>query len=839
MKTITGTNKRRALYIAVSTGLIMTCVGPGVWAQSEDAITLEKLEVTGSRIKRTEYEGALPVAVFDREYIERSGSSTVTELVKKVIYNNAGVRDETFTQGFAPASAAVDLRGLGVNRTLVLVNGRRVPLFPFAQDGSASFVDINLIPLSAVERIEILKDGASAVYGSDAIAGVVNIILRKDYEGAELSLQVGGTGEGDGEEGHISAVGGISNERGNLTFIADFFDRDKVMAKDRDISKSAFGPIDDRSLVGDPGTAIRLAMGGMPVPDPRCPASSIDPERGPFCLYDFAPWVTLIPEARRLGFVASGEYELKDNLSVFFGANYTDSDSERDLAPSTGGFFVDPGNPNNPYPGEPVIAVRRLTELGPRTDKFETDAWNLVGGLRGDIGAWDWELGVGGGKIDSTIKGTNGYTTQDAVEEAIANGSLNPFGTNPGFNPASISYETRRDGESSLFFTDLKATGDILEMRHGALSAAVGAEYRSEDFSDKWDPLSEAGDILAVGGTSSDGDRNVWALYAELNIPVLSTLEVDLAARYDDYSDFGGTLNPKLALRWKPLTNVLVRGSAGTGFKAPSLPELYSGEIAGFAGVFDPATGEVTEVDTLTSGNPDLDAEDSKNYGLGLVWDTNEIMSLSVDWWRIEIDDAVSNDPQFYVDNEDLYPDNVIRGPGGGIVEVLNPFQNISEQNAWGLDFGADVNWTTQSAGDFGINFMAAYLGQFEQTPVPGADEEKLAGSDGRPRWRWQGALTWEKSEYKGSLVLNYIGDYERRLEGRSNDRVESWTTVDARFDWAPPALKGGALSLGINNLFDEEPPEDPYLEGWPFYNRDLYSARGRFFYAQYKHELK
>lgn len=839
MKTNPRTIQPRPLVLAISLGLMMTYAGPGVWAQTEDAITLDKLEVTGSRIKRTESEGAVPVVVFDREYIERSGTSTVTELVKKVIYNNAGVRDETFTQGFAPASAGVDLRGLGVNRTLVLVNGRRVPLFPFGQDGSASFVDINLIPLSAVERIEILKDGASAIYGSDAIAGVVNIILRQNQEGAELSLQLGGTGEGDGQEGHVSAVGGLSNEKGNITFIADFFDRDKVMARDRDISESALGPIDDRSLVGDPGTAIRLAMGGMPVPDPRCPASSIDPERGPFCLYDFAPWVTLIPEVRRLGFVASGEYELKDNLSVFFGANYTDSDSERDLAPSTGGFFVDPGNPNNPYPGEPVIAVYRLTELGPRTDKFETDAWNLVGGLRGDIGSWDWELGVGGGETSSTIKGTNGYTTQEAVEDAIANGSLNPFGPSPGFNPAAISYETRRDGESKLFFTDLKATGEIMEMQHGALSAAVGAEYRSEDFSDKWDPLSESGEILAVGGTSSSGDRDVWALYAELNIPLLSNLEMDLAARYDDYSDFGGTVNPKLALRWKPLSNLLVRGGAGTGFKAPSLPELYSGEIAGFESVYDPVTGEVTEVDTFTTGNPELDAEESNNYGLGLVWDANEIASFNVDWWRIDISDTVSNNAQFYVDNEDLYPDNVVRGSGGGIVEVLNPFQNIAEQNAWGIDFGADLNWTTQSAGDFGLNLAAAYLGQFEQTPVPGADEEELVGKDGRPRWRWQGTLTWNKSDYQGSLILNYIGGYDRRLEGREDYAVDSWTTVDAKFGWTPPSLRGGTISLGINNLFDESPPEDPYLEGWPFFNRDLYSPRGRFFYAQYKHEFE
>jgi len=827
-----------ALHLALGVVLGLTGVGQFAWAQPDDVVTLQKMQVTGSRIARTDFEGAFPITVYDQETIERSGSSTVAEFMKKVVYNTAGVMDETDTQGFAPASAAVDLRGLGVNRTLVLVNGRRVPLFPFARDGNASFVDINLIPLGAVERIEVLKDGASAIYGSDAIAGVVNIILRQGYDGAELSLQLGTAAEGDGAEGQITATGGLSTDDGNITVIADYFNRDDVMARDRDIADSALGPIDDRSMVGDPGTAIRLAQGGRPVPDARCPASSLNPDKGPFCLYDFAPWVTLIPEVERLGLVASGDYQLTADLGLFFGANYTNSSSERDLAPASGAFFVSPDNPNNPYPGEPVIALRRLTELGPRTDEFDTNAWNLLGGVRGYIGSWDWELGVGGGEIESTIKGTNGYATQAGVEGAIADGSLDPFGPNPGFNPNAIRYQTRRDGTSSLFYTDLKASGDIVEMAQGFLSAAVGAEFRSDDFSDQWDPITVAGDVLTTGGTSSSGDRDVWALYAELNVPLLSTVEMDLAARYDDYSDFGGTFNPKVGLRWKALPNLLLRGSAGTGFKAPSLPELYSGEIRGFDGVFDPVTGMVTEVDTATAGNPDLEPEESENFGLGLVWDASRNLSLSLDWWRIDIDDAVSNDPQYFVNNEARFADNVVRDPSGRIVQVLNPFQNIAEQQAWGIDIAANTAWTTASAGDFGIDLAAAYLGELEQTPLPGAETENLAGKDGRPRWRWKGALNWSKSSYRGTLIINYIGEYDRQLDGRDDAPVDSWTTVDAKLDWSPAALNGGTISLSVDNLFDEAPPEDPFLEGWPFFNRDLYSARGRFFWVGYKHEI-
>ncbi len=711
---------RRELYLALSAALTASCLAPAIAAQAQEVIELEKIEVTGSHIKRTDFEGAPPLVVLDRGYIDRSGASTLTGLVKDVIFNSGGVKDETFTQGFAPASAAFDLRGLGVNRTLVLVNGRRVPLFPFAQDGSASFVDINLIPLGAVERIEILKDGASAIYGSDAIAGVVNIILRQDYDGAEISAELGQTDQGDGGEAHVTLTGGLSNDKGNLTFIADYFDRNDVMARDRDISKSALGPLDDRSLAGDPGTAILLAQGGRPSPDPRCSASQINPEKGPFCLYDFAPWNTLIPEAQRLGLVASGDYALNESLTTFFAANYTNSQSQRDLGPSSGGFFVAPDNPNSLFPGEPLIAVYRLTELGARTDEFTTDAWNAVGGLRGQVSSWDWELAVGGGEIDSRVRGTDGYTTQDAVEQAIDSGLINPFGPSPNFNPSSISYETRRDGKSELFYTDLKATGDVVQMRHGPLAAALGAEYRSENFSDDWDPITESGAVLSVGGTSADGDRDVAAVYAEFSVPVLQSLEMQLAGRYDDYSDFGGTFNPKLGLRWKALDNLLLRGTAGTGFKAPSLPELYSGQIVGFDSVFDPVTGLVTEVDTVTTGNAELDAEKSRNFGVGVVWDVIKPWDLGLDYWYIEVEDTVSNDAQFYVNNEAIYPDNVIRDDDGRIVLVRNPFKNIAEQKLWGIDFNSNVRWKLTGLGDFAFNLATTYLGSFEETPVPG-----------------------------------------------------------------------------------------------------------------------
>jgi outer membrane receptor protein involved in Fe transport len=832
--------KKSTLCFMMVTLSSLLAVGSTALAQSEDTVELEAIEVTGTRIKRTEIEGSSPVVVLDRQYIEESGATTLNQLFKNVIYNTAGAIDESFTQATTPGAAAIDLRGLGVNRTLVLLNGRRVPVSPFSIDGN-SFVDINLIPLGAVERIEILKDGASAIYGSDAIAGVVNIILRKDYEGAEVAVYGGGTDQGDGWEGQITATGGKTTDKGNVTFVLDLFDRGAVMARDRDLTQSANRGFDDRSSAGDPGTIIRLDQGGALLPDPRCPASSQNPERGPFCLYDFAPWNTLIPAAQRLGLVASGDYEIDPGLIAFFGANYTYSQSDRDLAPPAPNdvFVIGPDNPNNPFPGEPILSIYRPTELGARTDEVTTDAWNLVGGLKGTIATWNWELGVGGGKVDSRVRGINGYATQEAVQSAIDSGALNPFGPSPNFDPASIRYEPRRDGESSLFFTDLKATGPIWQMQYGPLSAAVGAEYRSEDFSDQFDPITASGEVLGTGGTSGEGDRQVAALYAEFSIPAAKNFEINLAGRYDDYSDFGGTFNPKLGLRWKPLDNLLVRGSAGTGFKAPSLPELYSGETLLFANVFDPVTGRVrSNIRTINSGNPDLDPEDSNNYDLGLIWDINHAWNFGVDFWRIDVDNVVSNNPQYYVDNEAQFPDNVVRNSRGQIVEVRNPYRNIAKVDTSGIDFSTYYRWSTTDAGDFGFTLVATYLGTYDEQQTPEAESRDLAGKNGRPRWRGQAILNWEKDVYQGAFIVNYVGGYDRVTETIQPYRVGSWTTVDAQFDWDLSA-KAGNLGFGINNLFDTEPPEELYwTEGWPWYNRALHSARGRFLYARYKYKF-
>ncbi len=804
-----------------------------VKADSHEAVELEEFVVTGSYISRPELDSIAPVVIIDRETIERSGAVTISEYFQKNIFTTAGVINEFFTQGTAPASSGIDLRGLGLSRTLVLLDGRRLPVFPFGQSkigtgNNDSFVDINLIPLGAIERIEILKDGASALYGADAVAGVVNLITRKDYHGVLLSGQYGGTLKGDGEEGQFNLLAGYSTESTNLTFALDYLNRSQIMSRSRDISRSANGVIDDRSAAGNPGTIVHIAGDGSLEPDPRCP---LNRRVDGFCKFDFAPYTTLIPETERTGLMLSFEHQFNENIGVFARGTYSHSESERDLAPSTG-FFVTDGSAF----AEPVVGViYRLTELGPRVDQFKTDAYNILAGIDGKFKSWDFELAFGTGYIRSKITGISGYARESLVNAQIANGSLNLLGSSPNFRPSSVNYQTERLGKSRIYTVDFRANGDVIEMPFGVLKMAFGAEYRKEEFSDQFDEATAAGEVIGIGGTSGEGDRDVGSMYLELAIPIWEYLDLQLAGRWDHYSDFGDTFNPKMSLRWQPFDNLTFRANIGTGFKAPALHELYSGDIRASESIYDPKTGKVKEVDFFSSGNSDLDAEESTSWGFGLSWDVIDQWNVTADYWHIINENAVISSPQFYVNNEGRFPENVIRNSSGNISSVLSPFNNVAEQRMWGFDLSSSFKWDFEQFGQLLLKAGANYLGSFQQSPAPGEAFEELSGRDGYPRWRSQGTVVWQKSDYEASVTVNYIDGYER-LD--SDSKIASWTTFDIQAVWQPSFLPGNTLKLGVDNLFNKAPPEDPNFEGWPFFNRALHNPRGRFLYVRYQYQF-
>ena len=372
-------------------------------------------------------------------------------------------------------------------------------------------------------------------------------------------------------------------------------------------------------------------------------------------------------------------------------------------------------------------------------------------------------------------------------------------------------------------------------MTHGMMKAAVGVEFRSEDFSDYFDPLTESGVVMGIGGTSGEGDRDVAAAYGELLLPVLPEFELQLAARVDNYSDFGSTFNPKLGAAWRPNDKLLVRANAGTGFKAPALHELYSGDIVSFSSIFDPTTGGVEEVLTTASGNPELDAEETTNYGLGLVWNASDSLQVGIDYWWIHNDNAVTSNAQYYVDNETLFPANVVRDGSGTIVEVFAPFRNVAEQELQGFDLQASTAFGLGNLGELSLSGVASRLDRFERRPAVGQPMEDFVGHDGVVEWRLRSTAEWSMDDISVSLTGHYVDGYDRPAAG---DEIGSWTRFDGRLAWSPSFLEGGQLTGGVDNVFDRAPPADPFFEGWPFVNRALHDNRGRFAFLEYTHSF-
>jgi len=390
-------NKRKTLSTAIRlacSGAVVTGLAlSGMASAEEEAVKLEKEQVTGSHIKRTDIEGPSPVLVVDRADIEATGAATVSQVLRRLTINSGPSFDEKFTNSFAPGSAGISFRGLGQDATLVLLNGRRVSNYGFAQNINDAFVDLNSIPLGAVERIEILKDGASAIYGSDAIAGVVNIILRKDYEGTEIGFGYGGTDKGDGQETSVHLLSGVTGSAGNLTLNIDYFNRDAIDLKDRDFSRSA----DHTGQVTNDG--YNFTSSTFPVANVRA-ADNLE-WLGFNGRYDYNPWITMIPETERFGGLVTYNTDVTNNIELYAEASYNHVETDAQAAPTplfgdlppnkTNIGPISATNPFNTY-GEDVYVRWRMEEFGPRKSHIETDATRLLAGLRGTfINGWDWD----------------------------------------------------------------------------------------------------------------------------------------------------------------------------------------------------------------------------------------------------------------------------------------------------------------------------------------------------------------------------------------------------------------------------------------------------------------
>ncbi|WP_404340637.1 TonB-dependent receptor [Pseudoalteromonas mariniglutinosa] len=847
------------LIIASTAGISTASIAE----ESQTATKVERIEVTGSRIKRSDIEGPSPVQSISRADIDNMGYDNLQQLLERMpvagngTFSTRGNNQDSTANG----AAAVSLRGLGADATLVLINGRRVAISAFAESITNSFVDINSIPVSAIERIDILKDGASAIYGSDAVAGVVNVILKKDIEGIELNAGYGGTDGPNYEETTASLVWGTTSEKSSASIILDYFKNTALssaeMGRLGSADQSAYGGMDFRSSRGFPGY---FYVDGEKTIDPNCPADSAT--AGGSCLFDYGPYGYITPASERVGAISQFEYRFDNDITAFMEVAVQHNSSQAAGAPTPldedAGLTVPASHPNNPFGQDIEIGRYRTVDAGARQWDIESDTLRFVAGLKGEISDWSWETAVQKGRSKSMQTGdrTQGWVRTDFLQQEINAGNYNPFGGNYN-DPAVIDRITTslvRRGESHMTSFDANITGEAFRFGDDVVMMAAGIEYREEDVSDIPDDQFQRGLIFGTESVSAAAERDQYAAYVEFSIPLADNLELQLAGRYDDYSDFGSTANPKVALRWAPSDAVTVRGSWAQGFRAPSLAQIGLGPSEESQFFVDTYRCQATGLDCTAldyniqfSGNPNLEAEESESWNVGVIWAPIAEFGFGVDVWSITQDNKIDEQafgPIYDMHCNDQNSSVCVRlapqtGLSLGVIQKIHStFENVSSQEVSGVDISANYNHSLDDYGLLKFNLEWAYQNDFEK------DDRDYTGEYGYPEHRWIFSTNWQMGNLNSNINISYVGEFEDTpdinfdgsldFDSNTSRMVDSQTLFDLQTAYQfSDSLK---FSVGVNNLFDEEPPfaigdGDGDLYG---YVSGVHNPRGRYFYTKF-----
>ncbi|MDH0866933.1 TonB-dependent receptor [Mitsuaria sp. GD03876] len=918
--------RRLALAALIAAaGPALAQVAPPDPAASAPAQRLQRVEVTGSAIKRIADEGALPVQVLTRNDIVKAGVTTAAELMATVSSMSNALTDGVSigTGGFRDQMGfnSANLRGLGTSSTLVLLNGRRMA--NFASPGDDNGVDLNNIPAAAIERVEVLLDGASAIYGTDAIGGVVNFITRKDYQGVQLDVYGGKSGEGGAGKRTASIAAGhgdLARDGFNIMGVLDFQKTGALRTSQRDfisdlriperlphlLSSASFpGNIrlstDQRNFLRDAGFSI----GGRPISTrtinlsaPNCqPPHSLYLPDGiggvDGCTYDYMRDLELYPKSDKGSFLGRGVLKLGDRHEAFVEAAYTrskswyvgtsnriDADLDVSMIPQLAATGL--GGPDDPNAEDNrVITVRtRMLEAGPRASEIVSTGSRIVVGMTGTLGAWDYDWGYNHSTNRVADRDVRGYLPYDLTMQAYADGVLNPFGPSSQAGLAflrdnNINQEVRR-ARGTMDSLDAKATRSLMKLGGGDLAIALGAELRRER------ATSAASDLLIsdnIVGDPTPGDaqftnnsRKVWAAYGELLAPITKEWEIQLALRHDHYQRVGATTNPKVGLRYAPMNNLTFRASAGTGFRAPSMDDLYrSVKTSTTATLPDPVCMRENDNDlgfcannwdTRTYSNANLKPEKSRQFSIGVLADPTPELSLGLDYWHIEKRDLISTlgddvilgnlakyEPLVHRYNEDEGLAGCDYDPDdSSICYIELRKENRGKQKASGLDMTLQYRSPATALGRFGVKLVGTLtLSSKKQT----GDGDPYVSNLGRfvtdgvvQRWRHRLNLDWSQGPWSVNLANTFYSGYDDQNSAIDTNtglivgknKVKAYSLWDLSGGWDATAAL--TLRAGVKNLFDKAPPFSNqayfFISG---YDPSYTDPRGRFFYlsAQYR----
>jgi iron complex outermembrane recepter protein len=914
----------------------------------KDLVVLEKFEVTGSRIKRVDTESVSPVVQLHQGDLRSSGFPTLADSLRSLSYNSGQAITTTDAgANFAPGVSTMNLRGLGNNQTLVLINGRRAaPYAAPAFNGYQTVFDLNSIPDEAIESVEILKDGGSAIYGSDAVAGVVNFKMRRDYDGGQVKVEVGdysGTG-GFRRKGTVTygttagktsmlavfdwqlqdpisarnvrwarsankeadaaktnpryrgtgwadvSVPGVTTFKSEAEYVAYISTLNGFTSDPVADSRAGWGWFDARSSRGYPGYVV--ASDGSyntydaPTDNPTLATLSQTVGYNP---YDYQQTNGFTSREQRYSFFSTFRHEFSKTLYLFSDVSFTrvetdvvsastpvDLENEYLAADNDGSpRLTDAGNmiipsfsPYNPFGEDLSSGRRRLVETGNRTIDVTSDTPRMVLGLGGDVAGfekWTWESAALYSK--NHVRERSLVVTDDRMQEALlgltraGDGSLswNPatpqaqrvyfnwFGTNePAFadflesvNPTAAKIE--------YFSLDLNTGGTLWTLPGGDMGLSLGAERRWEKFANERTVLNATSNIVSGdSGASSKGDRNVTSLYGELNIPVIKQVEVQIAGRFEDYSDkdFAQSVRPKFGLKYHPVDWLVLRGSYSKSFKAPDLAYLYTSSQTTFTGtsVWDPLTHkQIAEMQIVTAGNLNLRPELTDSWYAGMVFEPKGFLKnlqVSVDAFRYEQKNLLAQPSEymgysaFLLDasrTDSPFYGRVVRDtPAAGetygdVLYIRDDYANLSEGITQGLDLGISYQWPTTAIGDILLGATATWYDKVE------VDGVEYVGTRLNARWNATASVGWRRGNWEANVYGVLRGARKGTIDlgsafGPSDfpdgDYVEQPDDFFVEYDIKPQFTLNTSVSykgfrkltvtVGVNNLLNSVPPLDP-----------------------------
>lgn len=899
-------------------------------ADPREVTRLEEVQVTGSRIPRAQIEGPAPVTVITANEIRSAGFASVPDVMRAITQNSGETQSQQSASGadFSPGAEEVDLRGLGPNHTLVLVNGRRIADFPLPFKGRSNFTDISNIPIGMIDRIEVLTGSASAVYGSDAISGVVNFILKQHADGTTIDLRYGDTTRGGGASTKLNFSTGFSHNDFNLVFGAELLDQKSLWAYQRKIQDSTADAPTARSQVPrrtflnydenvdyiDPGQATCDALaylnGGTTVYANR-------PRYGYFCgSAESIGYGTILSQRRGINTYTSANLKINDTLSWFGDMqlgyskvelfrdveqwNYQQADGNED------GYFYNAhsGMIENWYR---QFSPEEMGGLGRGMIENTQKTFSLTTGFKGTFGqAWDYEASLSHSQYKVLI------SWPQTIAAKANDLYLGPqLGVDPGsglpifdadpirlYTPLtrseydSITARTNYHPESrsdTLAFT--LTNTELFTMPAGPAGFAGVVEYGNQAYDLKPDPLATQYYYYSWKDSAGRGKRNRWATAGELRLPLLDSLNLSLAGRYDQYrfaDHQTGKLTYSTGLEWRPIDTLLLRGSYGTAFRAPDLHYVFAGigndETSG-NDYYRCRTEEPNEDITDCSysdeglirtrqGNRDLDSETSTSWTAGFVWSPAPNLDLSVDYFNIRMRNQVQdlstdrilqleancrigtdvngnpvdpNSPSCIdaIARVNRYPTDSTVDPGGLYGIFVNPI-NVANERTSGIDVSAHYKLET-AIGTFSLagNYTWTRNHLFQQYPGdPTVDELAVNSGFDIPREKTSASVSWERKAWSATLFGTRLGrlpnswSYDQVVDTSAGD--PAWVHATYRYN-ATLQYKfndHARLSLAVDNLFDKMPPRDPTYTSYPYYDISWFDAAGRSYFVQFTYKL-